>query len=189
MQATVPVERLESDDWLVRSFEVLDHVEAVMVARLLAGHASFLRRLAVLFDRLGNGWFYALFVPALMVWGGPARWRFVTVAALSLALSFTIYPALKRRLRRIRPCHADPQLDSGVAPLDLDSCPSGHTMTATAFHLPLVVAFPVLLPAAAVIWTLIAWSRLSLGHHYPTDVILGACVGAAIALQLTAMIL
>jgi undecaprenyl-diphosphatase len=64
------------------------------------------------------------------------------------------------------------------APLDRYSFPSGHTLHAVAFTWQAVAAFPelgfVLVPLASAI----AASRVVLGLHYPTDVLVGALLGA-----------
>ena len=61
------------------------------------------------------------------------------------------------------------------------SFPSGHTMHAVAFAWQASAHFPelgwVLVPLAA----LIAASRVVLGLHYPSDVLAGAAIGAALA--------
>ena len=68
-----------------------------------------------------------------------------------------------------------------MPPLDRYSFPSGHTLHAVCFTWQAVAHFPalawVLVPMAA----LIAASRVVLGLHYPSDVIAGAGVGAALA--------
>ena len=62
------------------------------------------------------------------------------------------------------------------------SFPSGHTMEAFALATALTLLFPnkkVVIPAY--IWaTLVAYSRLALGVHYPTDVVAGMLIGAFI---------
>jgi undecaprenyl-diphosphatase len=68
-----------------------------------------------------------------------------------------------------------------MAPLDRYSFPSGHTLHAVCFttlatsHVPGLA--PVLLPFAA----LVAASRVVLGLHYPSDVLVGAALGASLA--------
>ena len=61
-------------------------------------------------------------------------------------------------------------------------------MTAIAFGVPLGYAFPGTLPAIGLFLLIIAWSRLALAHHYPTDLILGGVIGAAVATPITMLI-
>ena len=67
------------------------------------------------------------------------------------------------------------------APLDRYSFPSGHTLHAVSFAWQVSAHFPelgwVLIPLAA----LIAGSRVVLGLHYPTDVLVGGLIGASLA--------
>lgn len=61
---------------------------------------------------------------------------------------------------------------------DFASMPSGHSVTVAAFYVGLVY----LLPKFRVIWIflalLVAFSRVVLGSHYPSDVVFGLAVGA-----------
>ena len=76
----------------------------------------------------------------------------------------------------------------GADPLDNFSFPSGHTLHAASFSILAIAYFPsaawLVLPFAA----LVAASRLVLGLHYPTDVLAGAAIGAALALGSLALI-
>jgi undecaprenyl-diphosphatase len=140
-------------------------------------------------NRMGNGWLYlplALLPPLVK---GLASWRFMAAAAISVAIAHSFYPLIKLRLARPRPYDFDPTLGSDVKALDKYSCPSGHCMTAAAVGIPLALAFPATLPAMGLIWALVAWSRVSLGHHYPTDLLLGGLIGAGIALPVSKLIL
>jgi undecaprenyl-diphosphatase len=101
--------------------------------------------------------------------------------ALTGALGVLIYVLLKRLFVRERPFITHAGIDRAGAPLDRYSFPSGHTLHAVSFTWQAGVHFPellwVLLPLAA----LIAASRVVLGLHYPSDVIAGAAIGAALA--------
>ncbi len=73
------------------------------------------------------------------------------------------------------------------------SFPSGHTLVVAAFATALALSIARLRPgardavvSAAFIWTLlVAWSRLVLGVHWPTDVLAAACIGAALPLAIS----
>jgi undecaprenyl-diphosphatase len=128
-------------------------------------------------SRLGDGFaWYALIVAQLFLPGGPA-------AAMHLAATggagVLAYRFIKTHTVRERPFITHPAIDCAAAPLDRYSFPSGHTLHAVAFAWQAVAAFPetafVLVPLALAI----AVSRVVLGLHYPTDVLVGAVLGCA----------
>jgi undecaprenyl-diphosphatase len=164
-------------------FTNLDAREIVIVAcwvafarrhRLTAG--------ARVVTKLGNGWLYP--IASALLWISPfqSATRCVGAAALSLAAAFTVYPPLKKVLSRARPCDYDLELADTVPPLDRYSCPSGHAMTAAAFGVPIIVAAPLAAaPLVVAGCLLVSWSRIALGHHYISDLVLGTALGGSIA--------
>lgn len=172
-------------------FAALDRAEVVWVARSVAFcERAGLHRVARLATRLGNGSLYptltALLV-AFRVVHSPIR--YVVATSVSVLLALVVYPRLKRVLARWRPCDYDLSLAREEAPLDRYSCPSGHTMTVVAFAVPLAVGCPPAAPFAVAMCLVIGWSRVALGHHYVSDVLAGAAIGAAIATPVAALIL
>ena len=101
--------------------------------------------------------------------------------ALTGVLGVLIYGVLKRCFVRERPFIRHAGISRAGSPLDRYSFPSGHTLHAVSFAWQASVHFPqlswVLVPLAA----LIAASRVVLGLHYPTDVIVGAIIGGCLA--------
>ena len=91
------------------------------------------------------------------------------------------YKWLKSCTLRPRPYQAHAAIEHFAAPLDRFSFPSGHTLHAVAFTVVASIHYPgtvwLLLPFTL----LIAASRIVLGLHYPSDVVVGAALGAAIA--------
>lgn len=167
---------------VVTRFRSLDEWETTLLRRFIVlPSRTHLRTLALSINFLGNGWLFAALAIAMPLAAGARGWSFVRTVAVSLAVAFAIYPFIKHALARVRPCHTGSELDAGVKPLDRYSCPSGHSMTAAIFMMPLVLLFPISAPLLFAAWLAIGWSRLALGHHYPTDVVFGGALGAVIA--------
>ena len=74
-----------------------------------------------------------------------------------------------------------PIIVCGMPPLDRYSFPSGHTLHAVSFTIMIAHFEPLLLPVAIPFAILVAASRVILGLHYPSDVIVGALIGASLA--------
>src|ERR1041385_521997 len=131
---------------------------------------------ARLITRAGNGWIYPIASLFLFLALIEHAARCLAAAIISLAIAFTIYPPLKRAIARTRPCDIDNFKFRGyeVSPLDRYSFPSGHAMTAAAFGTPIIVAAPPLaIPLVFATCALVSWSRIALGHHYPSAIIAG----------------
>ena len=92
-----------------------------------------------------------------------------------------IYRIVKRWIARPRPYRDCPGIRACGRTLDEYSFPSGHTLHSVAFSLILTVYYPAF---ALFVWpftVLVALSRIVLGLHYPSDVVVGALIGAATA--------
>ena len=139
------------------------------------------RRVFQIASRLGNGILWYVLILALPVLYGAAAVKPAIVMALTGVLGVVLYTLLKRLFVRERPFITHAAINQAAAPLDRYSFPSGHTLHAVSFTWQACAHFPelawVLLPLTA----LIAGSRVVLGLHYPTDVLAGASIGAALA--------
>jgi undecaprenyl-diphosphatase len=167
-----------------RMFASLDAMEVEIVARVVASaERRGLDRIARVATRLGNGWLYPILSIVLFM-----RPRVLFTAAISLSISFLAYPLLKKLLRRARPCDYDRSLARELEPLDHYSCPSGHAMTAAAYGVPLLFAWPAAAPFVIALCVVIGWSRVALGHHYVSDVVFGAMIGATVASAVGAIV-
>jgi len=163
-------------------FARIDAAEVGLCRRLNRGAAFALpRRTFQIASRLGDGIVWYLLILALPLLYGVAAVRPAIVMALTGVLGVVLYSLLKRVFVRERPFITHRAIDRGAAALDRYSFPSGHTLHAVSFAWQASAHFPelawVLLPLAA----LIAGSRVVLGLHYPSDVLAGAAIGAALA--------
>lgn len=84
---------------------------------------------------------------------------------------------IKRVVRRERPHH--PEIAVNVGTPSRLSFPSAHATSTTAASV--LMAGPTGLPLPALLVPPMALSRLVLGVHYPSDVLTGVAVGAAVA--------
>lgn len=161
----------------------IDSVEYRVCRQLNRGVAR--RSVRLLFrvaSRLGDGILWYALVALLPLWYGPVALRTALVMALTGLAGLLIYKSLKQTLVRERPFIRYPAITQAMPPLDRYSFPSGHTLHAVAFTWVAVDRFPelgwILIPVAS----LIAASRVVLGLHYPSDVLAGGAIGAALAL-------
>lgn len=133
-------------------------------------------------SRLGDGWFwYAMMLGAFIVKGWEAVIPLITVILVS-SLGLAIYKVLKVKTVRPRPYQVHQVIVLGERPLDVFSFPSGHTLQAVLFTATLGGYFSELLPLMLPFAMLVALSRMVLGLHYPTDVLVGGAIGYGLSL-------
>jgi undecaprenyl-diphosphatase len=132
-------------------------------------------------SRLGDGIFwYALMLALLVRFREDAAPAVVHMVAAGLTCT-VLYKWLKGRTLRPRPYESCPGLIRFAAPLDRFSFPSGHTLHAVAFTLVALEYYPTLAWLTVPFTLLVAISRVALGLHYPSDVVAGVALGAAVA--------
>jgi undecaprenyl-diphosphatase len=160
----------------------IDAAEYGLCRRLNSGvsHSS-LRRLFRIVSRLGDGVAWYVLILALPLIYGRAAVKPAVVMALTGILGVVIYRWLKRTFVRKRPYMTHAGIDCAAAPLDFYSFPSGHTLHAVAFTWQAVAHFGELAFVLVPFTCLIAASRVVLGLHYPSDVLVGAVLGALLA--------
>lgn len=139
------------------------------------------KRFFVGVSRLGNGVFWYSLMILLPLWYGMQALQTSLHMFFVGLIGLALYKYLKSHLVRQRPYILHGGITLGAAPLDLYSFPSGHTLHAVAFTTVALVYYPqlawLLIPFAG----LVAMSRVILGLHYPSDVVVGAAIGALLA--------
>lgn len=107
----------------------------------------------------------------------------VTVAATLFTAEITTY-ALKYSVNRPRPFVSYPQYFLKKSDGGSPSFPSGHTSAAFSLATALSLEYKKwYIIAPAYVWaTSVAYSRMHLGVHYPSDVIIGLIIGSSSAI-------
>ncbi|MDX2098362.1 MAG: phosphatase PAP2 family protein [Leptolyngbyaceae cyanobacterium bins.59] len=117
------------------------------------------------------------------------RWRSATYVLITLVGNGFINRTVKALLHRTRP-----HLWESVAPQSDFAFPSGHAMTSMALIITLLILFwgsrwgwLILLGGSGFVLT-IAWTRLYLGVHFPSDILAGWLVSLAWAIGVSVII-
>ncbi|MGE4545321.1 MAG: phosphatase PAP2 family protein [Pedobacter sp.] len=128
-------------------------------------------------SRLGDGPLWGAVGITLLLLGGTPERLAVAAAALAAMAAVGLFSLLKHLIRRPRPFERWSDLSCLLPPPDRFSFPSGHTLTAFAMYGSLGSLVPTLVPLLLTSAVLIGLSRVYLGAHYPTDVLVGGLLG------------
>jgi membrane-associated phospholipid phosphatase len=162
----------------LRVYEAPRGEEAALVAvqSALAGRPGVLAGARVLshFGEHSIGWLAVAGLGALLSPGRRRAWLAAGIGAFAAHAAAVI---IKRVVRRERPHH--PSIAVNVGTPSRLSFPSAHATSTTAASI--LLARVTGLPLPALLVPPMALSRLVLGVHYPSDVITGMAVGAAVA--------
>lgn len=127
-------------------------------------------------SRMGNGgaiWFcFALYLSA-----GLHQTRYALMLFFSIILSHLVSQILKPIIGRPRPFVTYPVKRLLIHTPGGYSCPSGHSSTSFAAATVLCIAGRQFGVAAVILAVGIAFSRIFLFVHYPSDTVIGAAIG------------
>jgi undecaprenyl-diphosphatase len=132
-------------------------------------------------SRLGDGWLWYGLIAVLPLVAGARGWQCARLMLLAGVIDLALYWILKRGTARERPHFACPDLRLCTPSLDRYSFPSGHTLHAVAFTTIVLAHFPYAALALVPFTLLTAYARVALGLHYPSDILVGASIGGAVA--------
>lgn len=159
------------DRWLMRRSAALPPTSADGLLRTLSVSANH--------NRL---WFVA--GAALYLLGGPTQRRAAVrgLAATGIASGLANGVAKPLFPRRRPPGESVPVVRRLLNPPVSSSFPSGHSASAAAFTVGVAVENPAAAAVIAPVAVAVAYSRVHVGVHWPTDVLAGIALGSAIAL-------
>lgn len=136
-----------------------------------------LDKLMVLFTELGNGGLIWIGIAiALLLWKRSQKCGVCLTFALTLSNLFGD-SLLKPFFHRIRPCNQFSDVVLLIHAPHSYSFPSGHTMVGFACATVIIYYHRKLGIAAFLLATMIAFSRMYLFVHYPTDILGGILLG------------
>ena len=123
-----------------------------------------------------------LFIAAVLFWHEGIKSLCLQAVLLAFLIERPVYFFLKNSLKRNRPEVALTNFRSIIKPSDQFSLPSGHTSAAFMMATLLGYYFPPLIVPLYCWATLVGFSRLVLGVHFPADILVGILLGISTAL-------
>ena len=140
-------------------------------------HPPVLNKIMVIITTTGNYgyvWF-ALSIPLLII--NRSRLTGLTMILAMLITGLTGEITIKHVVARVRPCNREFGKDLLIKHPAHYSFPSGHTASSFAVSMVMFFMLPALFVPVVIYAVLMAFSRMYLLVHYPTDVIAGAILG------------
>jgi undecaprenyl-diphosphatase len=128
--------------------------------------------------RAGDGWLWGLVAIALLLSSDPLRFRAIEAAATAVACGIVVFHKVKRVVCRVRPRDIEPHCWAHIVTRDKFSFPSGHSTTAFAVAFSLGSFYPEIMPLLLILAANVAVSRVVVGMHYLSDVLVGSGMGA-----------
>ena len=145
---------------------------------LIAEHKSGLRNLAAFLAHSGDSWFWI--VALVLLWFlGPRLWQpQIRLLFIGILITAVFVLGLKFLIQRPRP---EGEWGQIYRRSDPHSFPSGHAARATMLTVIMLVSGYYWIGFAMIVWTsLVAISRIGLGVHYLSDIVVGTAIGAVL---------
>lgn len=132
----------------------------------------------LLATRAGDGWLWGLIGIGILFTPDDFRFRAIEAAAGSVAAGIVFFHKVKRVFCRLRPKDIEPHCWAKIVTRDQFSFPSGHSTTAFAVAMSLGSFYPEIMPVLLLLALNVAVSRVIVGMHFLSDVVVGSGTGA-----------
>jgi len=127
---------------------------------------------------LGSFTFMFIFCTIAFLFNNALLHTIAIKAMISITISTGIGKILKVSVTRLRPFINIPNLNIRKIGIDKYSFPSGHTTGAFSLALIIALYFPIFGFITIPLAICVGFSRIYIGVHYPTDVIMGVFIGS-----------
>jgi undecaprenyl-diphosphatase len=127
---------------------------------------------------LGSFPFMFIFCTAIFLFHITMLHTMAITAMISITISTGIGKILKITVTRLRPFIKIPNLNIRKIGIDKYSFPSGHTTGAFSLAVIIALYFPIFGFITIPLAICVGISRIYIGVHYPTDVIMGIFIGS-----------
>ncbi len=143
-------------------------------------HSALSDRYVTVLSDLGEGVGWVAAGAACAWLGGPkGRRAGLAMTVASLGTTYMVQRLVKPVFRRKRPHFGREDLRVvGIRTTDA-SFPSGHSASSFAAATATAAFYPQVAPLVFALATGVAVSRVHLGHHFPSDVLVGSAIGVA----------
>jgi undecaprenyl-diphosphatase len=144
------------------------------------GHWRPLELVMIVFSTSGNWGLFWVGLAVVFWLGGATRGRALIIfLPVFIYLTLLVNFIIKVILQRQRPLNDDPSLRPLVGVPSSKSFPSSHAAMSFVAAIVLTFFYPQLFVLFFGLASLISWSRVYVGVHYPSDVLAGTVVGLA----------
>ncbi|MCB0832248.1 MAG: phosphatase PAP2 family protein [Bacteroidetes bacterium] len=155
---------LQFDTWLfLYIFELTD--------------SRFTKKLFYTISKSADGYIYAVCAVCILLLDHQRGVAFLMSGVIAFSLETSLYFLIKKSIRRKRPFETLEGIRFLIQPPDKFSFPSGHTAAAFVFATLVGTFYPVVFIPLVAFASLVGFSRIYLGVHYPGDVLAGSVLG------------
>jgi undecaprenyl-diphosphatase len=142
----------------------------------------------LLMPALSDKWLGIALGAAVAAWivtrYGRRAWPVIAVAVLAVAVSDLGAGLIKQAAQRVRPCHVIVEVHLLAGCTRSFAMPSNHASNMFAIASVMGAVLPGWRWTTLILAAGVAYSRVYLGVHYPTDVLVGAVWGTMVGLGL-----